>query len=179
MKIDAAQSVLLVIDIQEKLLPVIHEKERILENALWLTRLANLLEIPVMASEQYPKGLGATVPELRNEFAAGAVGEKTAFSCADGCLAGLPGNDRTQVILCGIEAHVCVLQTALDFRSQGKDVFIADEAVGSRRPRDKELALARMRDEGVRIVSREMIAFEWLKGASHPHFRTVSKEFVR
>lgn len=179
MKIDAAQSVLLIIDIQEKLLPVIHEKDQVLENALWMTRLANLLEIPLMVSEQYPKGLGGTVPELRKELPADAVREKTSFSCMGGCLNGLSGNDRNQVILCGIETHVCVLQTALDFLAEGKDVFIVDEAVGSRRSRDKELALERMKAEGARIVSREMVAFEWLRGASHPQFRTVSKEFVR
>ena len=98
---------------------------------------------------------------------------------AAGCLPDLPGADRPQVVIAGVEAHVCVLQTALDLAAAGKSVFVVADCVGSRRAIDRDLALARMRDEGVRIVSREMAAFEWLREAATPLFREVCREFLR
>jgi nicotinamidase-related amidase len=180
MLIDREDSALLVIDIQERLLPHIDGWQRVLENALWLTKLAQRLAVPVMASEQYPKGIGPTHAELAALLPAGAIGEKLHFSCAAAqCLPGLPGSDRRQLVVCGIESHVCVLQTVLDLRWQGREVFVVAEAVGSRRPSDRELALARMRAHGVEIVSREMLAFEWLRQAGSEEFREISKNFLR
>lgn len=180
MLMDRNHSALLIIDIQERLLPHIEDWQRILENALWLTRVAQRLGVPVMASEQYPKGIGHTHAELASRLPPEAIAEKMHFSCAAAqCLTGLAGNERRQAVICGVESHVCVLQSALELRWQGKEVFVVADAVGSRRAADRDLALARMRGHGVEIVSREMVAFEWLKRAGTDEFREVSKDFLR
>lgn len=180
MLMDREQSALLVIDIQERLLPHIEDWQRVLENALWLTRLAQRLAVPVMASEQYPKGIGHTHAALTALLPPSAIGEKNHFSCvAAQCLPALAGAERRQMVVCGIESHVCVLQTALDLRWQGKEVFVVADAVGSRRAADRDLALARMRGHGIEVVSREMVAFEWLKRAATDEFRDVSQRFLR
>jgi nicotinamidase-related amidase len=180
MLIDAGRSVLLVVDVQERLLPAIHDGPRVLEQCLWLARLAQRLGVPVVASEQYPRGLGPSVPALRECLPPAAFVEKVHFSCvADGCLQPLPVFPREQWVVAGSEAHVCVLQTVLDLRLAGKQVFVVAEAVGSRDPQDRELALARMRHHDVQIVSREMVAFEWLGRAGTDLFREINREFIR
>jgi nicotinamidase-related amidase len=169
-----------VVDIQERLLPHIHEGQAVLDNAVWLVKVAQRLGVPVMFSEQYPKGIGHTVAVLRGLTFPEAVAEKLHFSCAAAkCLDRLPGSERPQVVVVGTESHVCVLQTVLDLRGQGKEVFVVAEAVGSRKPSDKELALVRMRGHGVHIVSREMVAFEWLRQAGTDEFRQISREFLK
>jgi nicotinamidase-related amidase len=174
------QSVLLVVDIQERLLPHIHEGQAVLDNAVWLVRVAQRLGVPVMLSEQYPKGIGPTVAVLRGLTFPEAIGEKLHFSCvAAKCLERLPGAERPQVVVAGTESHVCVLQTVLELRAQGREVFVVADAVGSRKPADKELALARMRSHGIHVVSREMVAFEWLKQAGTEEFREVSRQFLK
>jgi nicotinamidase-related amidase len=173
-------SVLLVVDIQERLLPHIHGGQQVLENAIWLVQVARRLGVPVIASEQYPKGIGRTAVGLRELLPESTVAEKLHFSCvAAKCLDALPGFERRQVVVVGTECHVCVQQTALELKWSGRDVFVAAEAVGSRQPSDKRLALARMRQHGVEIVSREMIAFEWLRQAGTDVFREVSRDFLR
>ena len=180
MLIDRDKSTLLVVDIQERLLPHIHDGQVVLDNAVWLVKVAQRLGVPVMVSEQYPKGIGPTVAALRGLTFPEQVGEKMHFSCvAAKCLERLPGADRPQVVVAGTESHVCVLQTVLSLREQGKEVFVVAEAVGSRRPSDKELALARMRAHGAEIVSREMVAFEWLRQAGSEEFRAISREFLK
>ena len=134
----------------------------------------------VVTSVQYPSGLGPMVPELGASIPPERVVEKIHFSAvADGCLERLPDFSRRQIVLTGTEAHVCVLQTALGLRALGKEVFVVAEAVGSRRATDKELALARLRQAGCSIVSREMVAFEWLHKAGTDQFRQISREFLR
>lgn len=180
MLIERDQSVLLVVDIQERLLPHIHDGQAVLDNAVWLVRVAQRLGVPVMVSEQYPKGIGPTVAVLRGLTSPEQVGEKLHFSCvAAKCLERLPGAGRPQVVVAGTESHVCVLQTVLDLREQGREVFVVADAVGSRKPADKELALARMRSHGIHIVSREMVAFEWLRQAGTEEFREVSRQFLK
>jgi nicotinamidase-related amidase len=180
MLLDSKRSALLVIDVQEKLLPAVHDHAAIAAGVAWLVRVAQRLDVPVAATEQYPRGLGALVPSVRELLPEGSIGTKNHFSCvAAGCLPGLPGADRAQVVLVGIEAHVCVLQTALELAEEGRGVYVVADAVGSRRPCDRDVALARMRDEGVRIVTREMVVFEWLKEAGTPLFKDISKEFLR
>ena len=180
MLIQRERSALLVIDIQERLLPHIHEGQAVLDHAVWLVKVAQRLGVPVMVSEQYPKGIGPTVAVLRGLTSPEQVAEKLHFSCvAAKCLDGLPGAERPQVVVAGTESHVCVLQTVLDLRAQGREVFVVAEAVGSRKPSDKELALARMRAHGAEIVSREMVAFEWLRQAGSDEFRAISREFLR
>jgi nicotinamidase-related amidase len=180
MLIDRESSALLVIDVQERLLPHIHDWQRLFDNILWTVRVAQRLNVPVMASEQYPKGIGPTRSELRALLPQGAIGEKMHFSCtAAQCLEGLPGSDRRQLVVCGIESHVCVLQTVLDLRCQGREVFVVADAIGSRDPMNRELAMARMRSHAAEIVSREMVAVEWLKQAGTAQFRSLSAEFLR
>ncbi len=180
MLIHRDKSYLLVVDVQERLLPHMHDWQRLLENATWLVRLAQRLGVAVLASEQYPKGIGHTHPDLAALIPAAAIAEKLHFSCAAAhCLEGRAGSERRQVVIAGIESHVCVLQTALELRWQGKEVFVVADAVASRDPANRELALARMRSHGVEIVAREMVAFEWLGQAGTDEFRGISAEFLR
>jgi nicotinamidase-related amidase len=172
-------SILLVVDVQERLLPHIHGWQVLLDNVTWLVRVAGKIGVPIMVTEQYPKGLGHTDTDLAKLFK-GAITEKSHFSCAGaGCLPGLTGSDRQQIVICGIESHVCVLQTALELCWQGKDVFVVADSVGSRDPENKALALERMRVHGIEVVAREMVAFEWLRQAGTPLFKEVSREFLR
>ncbi len=176
----ADQSALLVVDLQERLLPHIHEWQRILGHVDWLVQVAQRLNVPVAVTEQYPKGIGHTHPQVAARVPTGSVGVKMHFSCVAGnCLPGLPGMERPQVVVCGIESHVCVLQTVLDLAAAGKQVFVVEEAVGSRDSQHKALALERMRQHGITIVCREMVAFEWLHVAGSDAFRDISKNFLR
>ncbi|MDP1653250.1 MAG: isochorismatase family protein [Rhodocyclaceae bacterium] len=176
----ADQSALLVIDVQERLVPHIHDWQRVLGHIDWLVQVAQRLAIPVAATEQYPQGIGHTHPLVAERLPAGAIGEKLHFSCVAGnCLPGLPGMERSQIVVCGMEAHVCVLQTVLQLAEAGKQVFVVAEAVGSRNPEHKALALERMRTHGITIVCREMVAFEWLGQAGTEQFRDISKNFLK
>ena len=178
--LDRHNSCLLLIDVQEKLLGTIHDWQRLLDRLVWLVRVARKLDVPVLTSEQYPKGLGQTHSALRTLLADATVVDKIDFSCvAAKCFDGLRGFDRQQLVICGIESHVCVQQTALELREQGREVFVVADAVGSRNPSDRELALARMRGHGIEIVSREMVVFEWLRRAGTDEFRAISAEFLR
>lgn len=180
MLLDAHRSTLLVIDMQQKLLPAIHDQESVIAHVVWLIRAAQKLGVPVAATLQYPKGLGPLAAAIAELLPDGATGTKNHFSCvAAGCLPGLPGGDRAQVVIVGVEAHVCVLQTALDLIEDGREVYVVAEGVGSRRPADCEVALARIRQEGGRIITREMAVFEWLKEAGTPLFKDVSKTLLR
>lgn len=176
----ADTSALLVIDLQARLLPAIHGGARVLANSIWLVQVARRLGVPVLCSEQYPQGLGPCAPELAAVLPEDAVRTKQHFSCvAEGCFEDHPAWRRPQLVVCGTEAHVCVLQSVLDLRARGTQVFVAADAVGSRRPSDRALALARMRCHGVEVVSREMVAFEWLHRAGTDVFREVSRGFIR
>lgn len=180
MLIQARTSTLLIIDIQERLFPAIHANAAVLEHSAWLLGIARRLGVPVLATEQYPKGLGPTLPALRDELDEGELLEKVAFSAVnDPGLLQMPGGDRRQFVVCGTEAHVCVLQTVLGLLAEDREVFVVEEALGSRRPQDKALALERMRQAGAVVVSREMVAFEWLERAGTEVFREISRQFIR
>lgn len=180
MLLDRDNSSLLLIDVQDRLLGTIHEWQRLLDRLVWLVRAAQRLQIPLLVSEQYPKGLGPTHVALRSLVPDGAVVDKVHFSCvAAGCFDGMNGAERRQQVICGIESHVCVLQTALDLRQPVHEVFVVGDAVGSRNPADRDLALARLRGQGVEIVSREMVVFEWLRRAGTEEFKAISSEFLR
>lgn len=180
MLIHPDRSTLLLIDLQERLAPAIHQVEQVLEASVWLTRVAQRLTIPVICTEQYPKGLGPTSPALRGLLPDECLVEKMHFSAvAEGKIFRAAGGDRAQFVVAGTEAHVCVQQTVLDLIAAGRRVFVVDEAVGSRRITDKALALERMRRHGADIVSREMVAFEWLQQAGTALFREISREFIR
>lgn len=180
MRMQAARSVLLVVDLQGRLLPAIDGGEAVLTNAAWLADVAAALGVPALATEHCPDAIGLTEPGLRARFAPERIVAKTHFSAVtEGALLQAPDAGRPQWIVCGAEAHVCVQQTVLDLLAAGREVFVVDEAVGSRRPRDKALALERMRQHGAGIVSREMVAFEWLERAGTEVFRDVLKRFIR
>jgi len=166
---------LVVVDIQERLLPVIFEKERVLQNVLRLIQGAAILKVPVFATEQYRKGLGPTVPEVVAAIPAFAPLEKVAFSAcgAAGFLTALKNRKVSETILCGIEAHVCVSQTCLDLLEQGATVFVVSDAVSSRTPENYRSGLDRMRAAGAVIVSTEMALFELLERAGTEEFKQV------
>lgn len=175
----ADQSQLILVDLQARLLAAMPEPERstMLKATKLLARAAGLLEIPVIATEQYPKGLGATEPEILEVLPAACRRfEKTAFSCceAEGLRPSLEVNGRRQVVLAGVEAHVCVLQSALDLIALGFRVFVAEDAVCSRDSSHKRNALERMRQGGVIISTAESVVFEWLTDAAHPQFKTLA-----
>lgn len=176
--LDADRCALLVIDIQEKLLPPIHEKERLLRNSQLLIRLANILMLPVLATTQYVKGLGQIVPEIASLLPGVTPLDKLEFGCfgnGEFCsnLAHLHGRDT--LLLCGMEAHICVLQTALGGLNQGHKVHIAADAVSSRTELNWKLGLGRMRDAGAVISSTEMMIYELLGRSGSPQFKEMLK----
>ena len=184
------QSVLLVVDVQERLLPAIDGQEGVLAAAGRMVRAAEILGIPIICTEQYPRGLGPTVEPLRSLVGAKRTREKVAFSCcgAEGLLDELGGLGRPsldgarggepvepQVIVAGIEAHVCVQQTVLDLLAAGYRTYVAADAVSSRYPVDRDVALARMRQAGAVVTTTESVMFEWLEVAGTPEFKQVSR----
>lgn len=180
MLMNPATSVLLIVDVQERLAPAIHDGQRVAGNCAWLAQVAKRIEVPVVVTEHFPAKIGATLETVKAAAAGATFVAKECFSAhVDGCLAPTAVDGRRQVVVCGTEAHVCVLQTALELRWAGKEVFVVADAVGSRDPADRELALARMRGHGVEIVSREMVAFEWLQRGGTALFRDVNCDFIR
>ncbi len=181
MLLNAQHSCLLLIDVQEKLIPKIMEHEQLVANCRWLLQLAKRLNVPILGSEQYPKGLGHTVAELHELVPTDAWLEKVHFSCAsdDGCLKRIDQLKRKQIVIAGIEAHVCVLQTAMELQAHNKQVFVVVDAVSSRHALDKKTALKRMSAAGIQPVTKEMVFFEWVHQAGTPEFKKLSQEFLR
>lgn len=170
---------LIVVDIQEKLLPPIFEKERLVRNAQLLIRLAGVLKIPTLLSTQYSRGLGNTVPGIASLLPDTDPIEKSVFSCFGSdvfcsALKRLPGN-RSIVILCGMESHICVAQTALAALREGYLVHVASDAVSSRTEWNWKIGLDRMRAGGAVISSTEMVIYEALGSAGTPAFRDMLK----
>ncbi|MDB5312610.1 MAG: Isochorismatase family protein [Gemmataceae bacterium] len=168
-------SVLVVIDVQEKLLAKIPTAAALVRTAGFLLDAAGLLGVPVRATEQYPQGLGPTVPELAGRLSRPAA--KTAFSCcgAGTFLEELEMLQRPNVVLVGMETHVCVMQTALDLIAAGLHVFLPVDALATRFPVDHDTALRRLEYAGAVPTTAEAVAFEWVCDASHPQFKAVSK----
>jgi nicotinamidase-related amidase len=173
--LDRNRSVLVIIDVQEKLFPSIHDHERLLSRIDLLISAASLMKIPLLVTEQYPKGLGNTIEELRRIVPLFQPLAKVDFSCvpAPGFKERLSSLRRDQVVLAGIETHVCVAQTALDLASGGENVFVAADATGSRRPLDAQVALQRLDRNGIIITSAESIVFEWLRRAGTEEFKAI------
>lgn len=180
MLIKQEESVLLIIDVQVRLVPSVHQGQRITENCIWLAEVANRVAVPTVVTEHFPEKIGATLPELKAVTAHAEYVSKQYFSAqAEGLLQNTVLAGRRQVVMCGVEAHVCVLQTALELRHIGKEVFVVADATGSRDPVNRQLAMERMRDNGIQIVDREMVAFEWLQRGGTELFRLISREFIR
>jgi nicotinamidase-related amidase len=165
------RSILLVVDLQSRLMPAIENGAAVVANARRLIDAAELFHIPILFTEQNAEGLGGTLPELRAET--GGTAHKMTFDAchAPGFLAAL--GDRPDIIVAGCEAHVCVLQTVLGLLSAGRRVFAARDALGSRRLESKETALRRMEQNGVEIVTTEMVLFEWLQTADDNRLRNI------
>ena len=174
-QMSAADTGLLVIDIQEKLVPLMPTAQAMIRNVAFLIDAARLLDMPVQATEQYPRGLGATVPELARRLPDRP--EKTAFSsCAVGSVVdAFHRAARPKIVVTGIEAHVCVLHTVLDLLALDFRVYVPVDAVASRGALDQEIAMRRVEKEGAILTTSETCVFEWIGGASHPRFKEISK----
>ena len=173
--IDAAQSQLLLIDFQTRLMPAIAGGAAAVANARRLADAAGLLDVPVLATEQNPRGLGSTVAELAG---AGPVVAKTSFgACGEPAFldALRPGG---ALVVTGCETHVCVLQTVLGLLAAKRRVCVVADAVGSRDPENKAAGLARMAAHGAEIVTTEMVVFEWLRASTHPQFQAARRLIV-
>lgn len=179
MLMNKQRSQLLIVDMQERLLPAMSDPDEVSSACVRLLRAASILGLPVTISEQYPKGLGSTVEPLREVLGNSASPhEKVEFSCYGNAvirdrLEDLRRRGRPQVVIGGIEAHVCVLQTALDLAAQGFETFVAGDAIGSRQKESRKLAMGRMLHGRVSVVSSEMALFEWVDQAGTPEFKEI------
>ena len=176
-------SVLVLIDIQERLTTAMASgvRERLIAQVSTLITAAKALSVPVIVTEQYPKGLGATEEALKSLLLETVpIIEKTSFSAAkvDDFLAEIAQTKRKQIILTGMQTHICIMQSALDLQQQGYQVFVVEDAVSSRSAINQDNALQRMRQAGIIISNVESIIFEWLGDAKHPAFRSLSKLIV-
>jgi len=175
--LESNQCALLVIDIQEKLLPPIFQKEQLVKNSQLLIRLAGILKIPAVMTVQYPKGLGNTVPEIASLLPGTEPIDKQMFSCFGSdvfcsLLKRLPGQ-RNTLLLCGMECHICVAQTALAALREGYIVHVASDAVSSRAEWNWKIGLERMRAAGAVISSTEMMIYELLRSSGSPAFKEM------
>lgn len=165
------EALFLIIDVQDKLVAML-ENENIKNDSIKLAKTASILNIPTIITEQYPKGLGSTIQEIKEVLPNAEYVEKTTFSAfkEDEVKKLL---SQKQVILFGIETHICVLQTAMDLLNEGYEVFLVQNACGSRNEQNKEAALRRLIHAGVQIVTTEMVIFELLESSKHPNFKEV------
>ena len=174
---DQRLSQVVFIDIQEKLVDVMikNEIKKVIDASTILIEAAKILEVPCLYTEQYPKGLGPTVKELKSLLPHPPIEKKT-FSCLDA-----PNfkshlvKSRPQIILCGLETHICILQTALALKASGKEVFVVEDATLSRTNLNHQNAIHRLRSEGVVITNVESVIFEWLRVAQGDHFKAINK----
>jgi nicotinamidase-related amidase len=169
-------TLLLIIDVQEKLFPVMYDKEALRSNLVKMVRGCVILDVPVMVSEQNPTGLGSTISELVTLLPNSAKVTKFNFSCCRelGFEEKLKETGRGNILVCGIESHICVYQTAMDLVSAGYVVHVVSDCVSSRSFQNKEVALRRLAAENVKLTSAEMALFELLRTAKAPHFKTIS-----
>jgi nicotinamidase-related amidase len=174
MLLDRENAALVLVDYQSRLMPAIDAGEGVIRNAVFLARLARAVEVPVVGTEQNPRGLGPNDERVR-ALCDATVGKMHFDACRDGLLEALrarrPG--LREVVVAGCESHVCLMQTTLGLVAQGLEVFVVPAACGSRRPEDKALAMQRLAQSGATLVSGEMVAFEWLRTCEHPRFRDV------
>ncbi|MDO4231880.1 MAG: isochorismatase family protein [Lautropia sp.] len=175
MLIEKDACAMVLVDYQTKLMPVIHDADAVLQEARFLAKVASLLEVPVVGTEQYPERLGGNDEELKALCA--QTFDKLSFSAArDGRLLQYLKTLTpavSQVILGGVESHICLLQTALELQDAGLQCFVVPSACGSRKPEDHQLAMQRLQQAGVVLASAESVAFEWLGHSKHPRFKDV------
>lgn len=159
------------IDFQGRLMPAIEDAESVLKHSLRIAQVAQLLNIPIIGTEQSPQSLGSNLESIQ-KYCSITISKEHFNACADGLIDALPSG-RNQLALVGCETHVCLMQTALGLIEREFDVAIVVDGVGSRRTLDKELALERMQVAGARLISSEMLAFEWLASTHNPRFKEV------
>ena len=173
--LDKNESLLLIIDIQDRLVAAL-DKDVVVKRVGSLAQAAKILEIPTIVTEQYPQGLGKTVSAVKDKLIAGVkILEKTAFSALreEGFLENLKSYGKKQIVLCGIETHVCVHQTCADLISEGFDVYVVKDACASRSKYEFKQGIERMQENGAKITCVEIVLFEWLKSAKNPHFKEI------
>jgi len=177
MRITKENTIGLIIDIQERLFPVVQENEQLLKNCKILVEGLKTLSIPMLVTQQYTKGLGNTLPEIKDLIPNFEYFEKTNFSCYE--LPEIDGNlqelNARNIIICGIEAHICVLQTAVDMKEAGLHPIVVMDCVSSRTNANLEIAKERFRQEGIMMTSYESILFELTRSAGNQEFKAISK----
>lgn len=176
--VNAVSSQLVLIDMQVKLASAMQVEalQGVVKNTAILVQAAQLLQVPILITEQYPQGLGETLPEIKQFLPNNKPIAKTAFSaCSEPKFNQQLHRDKSQIVLAGMEAHICVLQTALALLQAGKTVFVVEDAMLSRSPANKANALARLRDAGCVIANTESVVFEFLSNANHEAFKAISK----
>lgn len=176
-----SESLLLIIDVQERLAPAMDSPREVITNCSKLLAVAKSLDVPFIIAEQYPQGLGQTMVDLRQ-----AAGEearyyaKTEFSCTQNSeiMAAIEKSGKKQIIIAGIETHICITQTALELKKAGFEVFVVSNACSSRDSLQNVLGLQRMSRNGVDIVSSEMVMFEWLEKSGTEEFKEISRKYI-
>jgi len=177
-RLSPESSLLVIVDVQERLMPAVLHERQIVFNVRRLLEAAQAIDVPVVVTEQYPQGLGNTVQELASFIPKDApVLPKKSFSIYDDApiRATIENHRRSQIILCGVEAHVCVQQSAFDLHRAGHEVYIVVDSIGSRSADDREIALRRFESSGMALTTTESLLFEWCRTAEHPQFKTVSR----
>lgn len=171
------RTLLLVVDVQTKLFAAMHEKEALLRNLQILIKGAGVLGLPIIATEQYPAGLGSTLTEISELVPGFDPIEKLSFSCCGEkrCMEAVADSGRKQVLLAGIETHVCVYQTAMDLLDRGYGVQVVTDAVSSRTPGNRDVGLQKMQAAGAGLTSVEIVLFELMRTAASPKFRDLSR----
>ena len=174
-------SLLLVIDVQERLAPAMDNPREVINGCAQLIGVARELNIPCIISEQYPQGLGQTMIDLRNEAASDVIYcPKLEFSCLKNTEIGqqIKKHNKKQIIIAGVETHICVVQTAIDLKLAGYDVFVVSNACSSRQQLQHVLGLQRLMHSGIDVVSSEMVIFEWLEKAGTEEFKSITRKYV-
>ncbi len=177
MRADLNNTIALIVDEQMKLMPVIHETASVIRNTKILVEGLKILEVPFLITQQYTKGMGMTEQAIFESAGTEEYLDKRTFSCwdAENIRQAIEASGKKQVLIAGVETHICVLQTALDLISAGYEVFVAADCVSSRKLSDKETALKRMIQSGVQVTSYESILFELMRTSTHPNFKAISK----
>ena len=181
MLLDKENTCVILVDLQEKLTPKVQDAQRVISKCDWILRIAKECNIPILITEQYPKGLGSTLAPLNTAVPHEDVIAKIHFSCwkNEEFKKKLKHIGKKQCVLIGIETHVCILQTALDLKGAGFQVFTVVDAVSTRDPKDHKYGLKRMAANGVELITSEMAVFEWLERADTPLFKNVIQTYVK
>ncbi|MDO8953992.1 MAG: isochorismatase family protein [Gammaproteobacteria bacterium] len=179
MLIQAERSLLLLIDIQEGVINFIHHHEQLLANCTELLMMAKAFNVPVLASEHMPERMGHTIELLRQRMSPDNCFAKTEFSSLAAAYKPIKASKRKQIILAGLETHLCVLQTALELIDKKYQVYVVADATNSRFPEDKAIALQRLQQCGVQIISKQMLLFEWARDGKNPAYKALSKQLLK